>query len=79
MSTFTARGDTQTTVGDAGLSSGKQVVTIGSDTFTILVIGTACYFQGDARQMVDNLFLPDSIATAHAGQWDLTRAGRRPV
>ena len=78
VSTFTARGNTQTTVGDAGMTSGKQVVTIGSDTFTILVIGTACYFQGDERQMVDNLFLPDSIAAAHAGQWISLAPGDPP-
>jgi hypothetical protein len=78
VSTFTARGQTQTTVGDAGMSSGKQVVTIGSDTFTILVIGTACYFQGDKRQMVDQLFLPDSIAAAHAGQWISLAPGDPP-
>ncbi len=69
MSRFTQQGETQTTVGDAGPASGKQVITIGSDTFTVLVIGTACYFQGDARQMVEQLGLSAGAATAHAGQW----------
>jgi len=69
VSQFTSQGVTQITNGDAGPASGKQVITIGSDTFTVLVIGSSCYFQGNARQMVDQLGLPMSIATAHAGQW----------
>jgi hypothetical protein len=69
VSRFTSGGQTQTTVGDAGPSSGRQVITIGSDTFTVLVVGTSCYFQGDARQMVQNLGVPTSVASAHAGQW----------
>jgi hypothetical protein len=69
VSRFTSRGSTQTTVGDAGRSSGKQVITIGPDTFTVLVIGTACYFQGDERQMVEQLGLPVAVASADAGQW----------
>ncbi len=69
VSQFTSGGVTQTTDGDAGPASGKQVITIGSDTFTVLVIGPSCYFQGDANQMVEQLGLPKSIATAHAGQW----------
>ena len=59
-------------------SSGKQVITIGSDTFTVLVIGTSCYFQGDANQMVEQLGLPMSIATAHAGQWISLSPGDLP-
>jgi hypothetical protein len=78
VSTFTSQGQTQTTVGDAGVSSGKQVITIGSDSFSVLVIGTACYFQGDARQMVDQLGLPLSIATPHAGQWISLAPGDLP-
>jgi hypothetical protein len=65
-------------VGDAGPSSGRQVITVGSDTFTVLVVGTACYFQGDARQMVENLGVPTSVATAHAGQWISLKAGDLP-
>jgi hypothetical protein len=78
VSQFTSQGQTQTTDGDAGSSSGKQVITIGSDTFTVLVIGTACYFQGDARQMVAQLGIPVSIATAHAGQWISLSPGDLP-
>jgi hypothetical protein len=78
VSQFTSQGQTQTTNGDAGTSSGKQVITIGSDTFTVLVVGSACYFQGDERQMVEQLGLPVSIAAAHAGQWISLSPGDLP-
>jgi hypothetical protein len=69
VSRFTSRGATQTIVGDAGLSSGKQVITIGPDTFTVLVVGTACYFQGNERELVEQLGLTVPMATTYAGQW----------
>jgi hypothetical protein len=78
VSQFTSQGVTQTTNGDAGPASGKQVITIGSDTFTVLVIGAACYFQGNAAQMVDQLGLPASIASTHAGQWISLSPGDLP-
>ncbi len=69
VSSFTSGGMTQITVGDAGNSAGRQVITIGSDTFTVLVTGSACYFKGDERQMVEQLGLPVATAAAHAGEW----------
>jgi hypothetical protein len=62
-----------TTVGDAGRNSGKQEITTkdsnGSASFTVLVIGSACYFQGDALAMVENLGLSASVAQSYANQW----------
>ena len=78
VSQFTSQGVTQTTDGDAGRASGKQVITIGSDTFTVLVVGSACYFQGNARQLVDQLGLPAPLAAAHAGQWISLAPGDAP-
>ena len=69
VSRSTAQGATQVTVGEAGRNAGKQVITIGSDTFTVIVDGTACYFQGDAEQMVNQLGLSASVAAAHNEQW----------
>ena len=69
VSDFTSQGVTQHTVGDAGQNSGRQVITIGAHTFTVLVVGTACYFQGDAEALATQLGLSPSAATAHAGQW----------
>ncbi len=78
VSRFTSQGQTQTTVGDAGVFSGRQVITIGSDTFTVIVAGAACYFQGNERQMVEQLGLPVSIASSHAGQWISLSPGDAP-
>jgi len=78
VSEFTSQGQTQRTVGDAGPSSGKQVITIGTDTFTVLVIGTACYFQGNERQIVEQLGLPIAVAAAHSGQWISLAPGDAP-
>ncbi len=64
-----SQGITQTTVGDAATNAGKQVITIGHDTFTVLVIGSACYFKGDTREMVQQLGLSVTTATAHNGAW----------
>jgi hypothetical protein len=69
VSRYVSGGRTETTIGDAGPSSGSQDITIGSDSFTVLVIGSACYFRGDATEMTDQLGLSASSALAHANQW----------
>jgi hypothetical protein len=68
----------QLTVGDAGPSSGRQVITLNGDTFNVLVIGSTAYFQGDATAMVENLSVPASVAQAHAGQWISLVSGDDP-
>jgi archaellum component FlaF (FlaF/FlaG flagellin family) len=78
VSRLTSRGATQTIVGDAGPTSGKQVITVGPDTFTVLVVGTACYFQGDERQLVDQLGLTITMAATYAGQWISLAPGDPP-
>jgi len=78
VSRFTSQGQTQTTVGDAGVFSGKQVITIGTDTFTVIVVGAGCYFEGNERQMVEQLGLPVAIASSHAGQWISLSPGDAP-
>lgn len=78
VSRLTTRGATQTIVGDAGPTSGKQVITIGPDTFTVLVVGTACYFQGDERQLVEQLGLTIPMAATYAGQWISLAPGDPP-
>jgi hypothetical protein len=62
-------GYSQRTVGDAGPNSGRQVITIGSQRFTVLVVGTACYLSGNAPALTAQLGLSSSEATAHAGAW----------
>ena len=68
----------QVTVGDAGASSGRQVITVAGDTFTVLVVGSTAYFQGDAAAMVENLSVPPALAQARAGQWISLAAGDGP-
>ncbi|HUC35690.1 MAG TPA: hypothetical protein VMR97_01050 [Acidimicrobiales bacterium] len=73
VSRSTGTSGDSTTVGDAGADSGKQVITSndknGASSFTVLVVGTACYFQGDALAMQENLGVTAAIAQAHANQW----------
>jgi len=69
VSTSSAGGVTQTTVGDAAPDRGRQVITIGTHTFSVLVVGTAAYFQGDAATLQAELSLDPAAAQAHAGQW----------
>jgi hypothetical protein len=69
VSSFTSQGVSQHTIGDAGPASGRQVITIGTHTFTVLVIGSACYFRGDANALSSQLGLSSAAAAAHSGQW----------
>lgn len=62
-------GNTQTIVGDAAVNDGRQAITSGGDTFEVRVIGTACYFEGDASAMVENLGVSPAAAAARSGQW----------
>lgn len=59
----------QTTVGQAGATQGRQTITINGDTFDVLVVGDTAYLRGDADAMEAELQLPTSVAQAHAGQW----------
>lgn len=62
-------GGSSRTVGDAGPNSGRQLITSGTQKFTVLVIGTACYLKGNASALVGNLDFSASDAATHAGQW----------
>jgi lipocalin len=63
------QGYTQKTLGEAGVDSGRQVITLGAQKFVVLVVGSACYLKGNAAALTANLGLPASIASAHVGQW----------
>jgi hypothetical protein len=62
-------GATQRTVGVAGPDSGQQDITSGSQKFTVLVVGTACFLKGNAAALTANLGVSATVASAHAGQW----------
>jgi hypothetical protein len=60
-------------VGDAAADSGTQTWTTtdsnGTARFKVIVIGSACYFQGDALALVEQLDVDPTTAQAHANQW----------
>lgn len=78
VSSSVSAGISQLTVGDAGAVSGRQVITVAGDTFTVLVVGSTAYFQGDATAMVQNLAVPPAVAQARAGQWISLVSGDSP-
>ena len=59
----------QLTVGDAGVASGRQVITISTHTFDVVVVGTTAFFEGDAASMEASLDVPSSVAQSYAGKW----------
>lgn len=71
-----------TATGDAGKSSGRQdwstIDSSGTAHFTVIVVGTACYFRGDALAMVENLAVSSAAAAAHAEQWISLAPGDQP-
>ena len=52
-------GDAQTIVGEAGLTNGRQAITFvssyGTEHFTLLLVGTTVYFQGNTPALEDQL------------------------
>lgn len=62
-------GGSSKTIGDAGPDSGRQVITSGTQKFTVLVIGTACYLKGNAPALVTNLNFSAADAATYSGQW----------
>ncbi|MGH9017295.1 MAG: hypothetical protein ACRDY1_06060 [Acidimicrobiales bacterium] len=73
-----ASGGSQKTVGLAGPDSGQQNITVGSQKFTVLVVGKTAFIEGNAAALVSNLELSDTVATAHAGQWISLSPGDQP-
>ncbi len=69
VSVSNSAGTKQSTLGDAGVDNGTQVITTGRQRFTVLVVGTSCYFKGNAVAMEDELDMSVSISTAHSEQW----------
>lgn len=78
VSTSNVGGQVQLTVGDAAANSGRQVITLSGHRFTVLVVGSTTFFQGDAVSMIQNLQVPANIAAAHANQWISLQPGDAP-
>jgi len=66
-------GDAQTIVGDAGLTSGRQAITFvsnyGTEQFTLLLVGTTVYFQGNTPAIEDQLGVSAATAPGLQNKW----------
>ncbi len=82
VATLTGSTQNTTATGDAGNGSGRQdwstIDSNGTARFTVIVVGTACYFRGDALAMVENLGVSSAAAAAHAEQWISLAQGDQP-
>ena len=63
------QGFTQKTIGDAGPTSGRQIITVAKQKFTVLVVGKACYLKGNAAALMANLGLDATQAAAQSEKW----------
>ncbi len=74
--------DTQTIVGDAGQAGGRQQITFvssyGTEQFTLLLVGTTVYFQGNAPAAEDQLGVTAATAPSVAGKWVSVATGDGP-
>ena len=63
----------QTIVGDAGQSGGRQVITVnssyGTEQFTLLLVGSTVYFQGNTPAVEDQLGVTAANAARVQGKW----------
>lgn len=69
----TSGGVSQRFVGDAGRSSGTQVITMsssyGAEQFTLVLANGIVYFSGNAASLQDQLGVPAAKAPSIAGTW----------
>ena len=67
--TWQTDGLSQTIVGDVGLMSGAQSVSVGGAHFTAVLVGQEVYFRGDAAALRDQLGLSARAASVGVGAW----------
>jgi hypothetical protein len=64
---------TQRTIGDATRQGGSQVITIntsfGDERFTLRLVGSTVYFQGNTPAVEDQLGVPAASAASVQGKW----------
>jgi hypothetical protein len=65
--------DAQTIVGDAGQTGGRQAITFvanfGTEQFTLLLVGSTVYFQGNIPAVEDQLGVSTATAAGVEGKW----------
>jgi hypothetical protein len=73
---------TQTIVGDAGQSGGRQAITVdssfGTEQFTLLLVGTTVYFQGNVPALEDQLGVSAATAPGVVSKWVSVVTGNGP-
>ncbi len=73
---------TQTIVGDAGRSGGRQAITLvagyGTEQFTLLLASNVVYFQGNGPAVEDQLGVAAADAAKVAGKWVSVVSGNGP-
>jgi hypothetical protein len=74
--------DAQTIVGDAGHANGRQAITFdsafGAEQFTLLLVGSTVYFQGNTAAVEDQLGVTTATAASVAGKWVSVHSGDGP-
>jgi hypothetical protein len=77
-----AGGFPQTIVGDAAQSGGRQVITVdsnvGAEQFTLLLVGTTVYFQGNVPALQDQLGVAAASAPKVEFKWVSVLPGNGP-
>jgi hypothetical protein len=72
-------GDDQTIVGDAGLTNGRQAITFvsnyGTEQFTLLLVGSTVYFQGNTPALEDQLGVSAATAPNYQNKWISVASG----
>jgi hypothetical protein len=75
-------GDDQTIVGDAGTSDGRQAITFvsnyGTEQFSLVLVGSTVYFQGNTPAVQDQLGVSAAAAPALQNKWVSVVSGNGP-
>jgi hypothetical protein len=75
-------GAAQTIVGDAGQSGGRQAITVdsnyGTEQFTLLLVGSTVYFQGNIPALEDQLGVSAASGPSFEGKWISVVSGNGP-
>jgi hypothetical protein len=74
--------DAQTIAGDAGQSGGRQAITFdssfGTEQFTLLLVGTTVYFEGNLPALEDQLGVSAATAPGEVSKWVSVVTGNGP-
>jgi hypothetical protein len=65
----TESGKTESIVGDASVSDGREIITAGTVEIEALVVKGAAYVEGNAGGLEDQMQLSAANATTYAGKW----------